>query len=234
MNIINSQIKERLIELEWSQGRLAKKIGVGRAAVSNWMQDLGTPQKELLPKIADAMGVSIDYLFGRNTDSLLSHIINTHQAKEPCRSEDIIAKVGKIIEFSQKAIIAHIDAKRPHLYAVPQGEQVMEKAPFYAGAKIEPYFRPRSSRRKVLAPVKRFLLPVAVGAGGMHENSLKDGEVKKEEHDVPDNPHSAIMVEGSSMEPTIMDGDSGGEYSGSAKDPRTCEVGNDHALCTAQ
>ena len=50
-----------------TQEELGKEIGVTAQAVSNW-ECGGTPDAELLPKIANYFGVSIDHLFGKNDE----------------------------------------------------------------------------------------------------------------------------------------------------------------------
>ncbi len=46
------------------QEELADQVGVSPQAVSKWEQG-GMPDAALLPAIADALGISIDALFGR-------------------------------------------------------------------------------------------------------------------------------------------------------------------------
>ena len=49
-----------------TQEELGRMIGVTTQAVSNWERG-GVPDAELLPDIADALGVSVDMLFGRSS-----------------------------------------------------------------------------------------------------------------------------------------------------------------------
>ncbi len=64
------------------QNALAKFVGVSTQAISKW-ENGGVPDTELLPKIAEFFGVSIDELFGRNsqntniTSSIFEHISKT-------------------------------------------------------------------------------------------------------------------------------------------------------------
>lgn len=63
------QIGANIAELRKAMGikqeDVAKSVGVSAQAVSKW-ENGGTPDTELLPRIADYFGVSIDRLFGRN------------------------------------------------------------------------------------------------------------------------------------------------------------------------
>ena len=46
-----------------SQAELARRIGVSKTSVSQWTRGGMSPQAELLPKIAEELGCSIDSLF---------------------------------------------------------------------------------------------------------------------------------------------------------------------------
>jgi transcriptional regulator with XRE-family HTH domain len=61
---IGMQIAKLRKENNMTQDELAKKLDVSAQAVSKW-ENGGAPDLELLPRIADYFGVSIDHLFGR-------------------------------------------------------------------------------------------------------------------------------------------------------------------------
>ena len=61
---IGIQIAKLRKENNITQEELAKKLDVSAQAVSKW-ENGGSPDLEMLPKIADYFDVSIDYLFGR-------------------------------------------------------------------------------------------------------------------------------------------------------------------------
>lgn len=52
-----------------SQEEMAELVGVARGAVSSWENGRKTPGGKNLEKIASALGVSTDYLMGRETDT---------------------------------------------------------------------------------------------------------------------------------------------------------------------
>lgn len=54
-------------EKEMTQEALANALGVTNQAVSKWESEQTCPDIALLPSIADLFGVSIDYLFGRES-----------------------------------------------------------------------------------------------------------------------------------------------------------------------
>lgn len=51
-----------------TQEELGKKLGVTKMVVSNWELNKGTPNYDMLKKIADIFGVSIDYLLEYNNN----------------------------------------------------------------------------------------------------------------------------------------------------------------------
>ena len=62
-------LRKRILELRvahgYTQVTLAKKLGVSKQAVSNWENDNIQPSIEMLVRLADAFGVTTDYLLGR-------------------------------------------------------------------------------------------------------------------------------------------------------------------------
>ena len=70
-NILSVKIKEYRIKKGFTQEELGKLVGVTTQAVSKWERG-GTPDTELLPNIADILGVSIDVLFGRSENNRIN------------------------------------------------------------------------------------------------------------------------------------------------------------------
>lgn len=52
-----------------SQKQLADELNVGQCAVSKWEQGCAYPKAALLPKLADALGCTIDALYGRGEEN---------------------------------------------------------------------------------------------------------------------------------------------------------------------
>lgn len=69
MSVIGEQIKKYRIEKGLTQDGLGQILNVTTQAVSRWERG-GTPDAELLPQISEALGVSIDALFGREEQNL--------------------------------------------------------------------------------------------------------------------------------------------------------------------
>lgn len=86
-------LKERIFELRtaagYTQVTLAKKLGVSKQAVSNWENDNIQPSIEMLVRLADAFGVTTDYLLGRE---------DTVRLRADGLSEEAIAHVAMLLD----------------------------------------------------------------------------------------------------------------------------------------
>ena len=69
MGVIGEQIKKYRIQKKYTQEKLGSLIGVTTQAVSKWERG-ATPDAEVLPQLADVLGVSIDALFGREEQDI--------------------------------------------------------------------------------------------------------------------------------------------------------------------
>jgi transcriptional regulator with XRE-family HTH domain len=52
----------------WTQEEIANKLGVSRPSIAGYESKDRIPRREMLNKIADVFGVSIDFLLGRTTE----------------------------------------------------------------------------------------------------------------------------------------------------------------------
>ena len=68
MKILELRIKELRKKTEMTQNALAKKIGVNQSAVAQWENGLTVPRTSILPRVADALGVSIQDLYTDNEE----------------------------------------------------------------------------------------------------------------------------------------------------------------------
>lgn len=77
-------------EAGFTQEQLASKFGVSAQAVSKW-ENGSFPEGDLIPRIADEFGVSIDYLYGRDE-------------KKPGIEQQVVNALQAIMEDDQKDI----------------------------------------------------------------------------------------------------------------------------------
>ena len=92
---MGERIKELRKNAGMTQEDLGNKIGVSAQAVSKW--ECGSvPDTELIPKIADCFGVSIDALFGREYENydpyniMSKHLIGDRD--EGIENEEIVRR----------------------------------------------------------------------------------------------------------------------------------------------
>lgn len=71
MSIIGKQIKKYRVAKNITQEQLGQLVGVTTQAVSKWERG-STPDAELLPALSQVLCVSIDTLFGREEETLVS------------------------------------------------------------------------------------------------------------------------------------------------------------------
>ena len=66
---INNKITELRKAQSWSQEELAKKIGASRIMIGKYERGENSPSIEVALKLANAFGVSIDYLVGQGPNA---------------------------------------------------------------------------------------------------------------------------------------------------------------------
>ncbi len=78
--MIGEQIKKFRSQKSMTQEELGRRVGVTTQAVSKWERG-GVPDAEIIPNIADALGVSIDALYGRikseSTEDIITHELSS-------------------------------------------------------------------------------------------------------------------------------------------------------------
>ena len=65
-NLIGKSIKINRIAQDYTQKQLAQKIGVTHAAISYWENGVNIPNVKDCWLLADALGITIDELVGRD------------------------------------------------------------------------------------------------------------------------------------------------------------------------
>lgn len=66
MKTVGQIIKEKRLERGWTQGKLAKKVGVSKSLIGFYERDQTTPTIFVMCDMADVFGCTIDELCGRN------------------------------------------------------------------------------------------------------------------------------------------------------------------------
>ena len=61
----SQRLKQLRNDKHWTQAQVAKRIGVTASMVSSYETDIRLPSYEVMIRIADIFGVTVDYLLGR-------------------------------------------------------------------------------------------------------------------------------------------------------------------------
>lgn len=80
MKALSNSIRTFRLERQMTQAQLANMLGVQYQTVSKWETEKSLPDTPMLPAIADALGVTIDDLFGRRKSGCANAIPDTHSA----------------------------------------------------------------------------------------------------------------------------------------------------------
>ena len=65
--MFSERLRQTRIESGMSQKQLSEKLFVSQQSVAKWEMDKSTPNPDMLSKLSEIFGVSVDYLLG-NTD----------------------------------------------------------------------------------------------------------------------------------------------------------------------
>ena len=65
-----SKLKRRLKEMGMSQSELAERVGTSQSQVSDWVRKKSEPTVRYGAKVAEALGVTMDYLFRDDVNDL--------------------------------------------------------------------------------------------------------------------------------------------------------------------
>ena len=65
MSTLALRLKQLRLEAGWTQKELAERLRIGRPTVAGYEVGKREPDSQMLGKMADLFGVSIDYLLGR-------------------------------------------------------------------------------------------------------------------------------------------------------------------------
>lgn len=119
-------IAKRRKELKMTQDELAEKLHISRQAVSGWEQQITWPDSMTLPKIADALGTTVQALYdGEVSESwVLKDTMfladKMYTRMRTCAKNDHLRQFFEALAYAQKK---HGNATRdPNVYAVGAGK----------------------------------------------------------------------------------------------------------------
>lgn len=102
-------IRARRMELDWSQGDLARKLGVGQQTVSRWEAATAVPRPRTIKSIAEVLGLNARELLalaGYLTEEELPNPSGNHEA---VRYDRISTKLSQLDERERNMVENLID-----------------------------------------------------------------------------------------------------------------------------
>lgn len=107
-------LSERLISLrkerKMAQGKLAKKVGIHPNILGRYERGETTPNIEMAAKLADALGVSVDYLIGKTDVELDKTILDKVISIQKLPDED-----KNCIMYSIDGLIQHAKNRQAYI-----------------------------------------------------------------------------------------------------------------------
>jgi len=80
--MIGKRIKDLLERNDMKQKELAEKVGIHEVSMSRYINGDHTPNPEILVKIANVLGVSVDYLLGKSDYKLPPQLNGAYRVGE--------------------------------------------------------------------------------------------------------------------------------------------------------
>lgn len=89
--MFKDRLRERRKELKMSQRELAEKLFVSQQAIAKWETDKATPNPDMLAKLSEILGVSVDYLTKEDKrDTTDKDDLNTRDKKDIAKDMESI------------------------------------------------------------------------------------------------------------------------------------------------
>ena len=89
--MFKDRLRERRKELKMSQRELAEKLFVSQQAIAKWETDKATPNPDMLAKLSEILGVSVDYLTEEDKrDTTDKDDLNTRDKKDIAKDMESI------------------------------------------------------------------------------------------------------------------------------------------------
>ena len=93
-----------------SQYELARYVGVPQPNIAFWEQSEKPPRSEVLPKMAAALGVSVEDLLIVNAENAASRKAAKSNARPPCKVREVFDRVSKLPRRQQEHIVNWVSA----------------------------------------------------------------------------------------------------------------------------
>lgn len=107
--MIGRMIRQRREELGLSQEDLAKRIGVGKTAISNYEVNVSSPREPILIALFDALQCDANYLYSdyiKNSGNIASQKPNTYITAS---DKELLKHFHKLSEHGKKIAIERME-----------------------------------------------------------------------------------------------------------------------------
>lgn len=96
-----------------SQAALAKKLNLSQSAVAGWEARGKEPSLEMLTRIAETFGVTVDYLLGRTDNPLTTVVSNTPYELVTPFEKELIKRYRELSAVEQAMICRQLGLTHP-------------------------------------------------------------------------------------------------------------------------
>ena len=93
-----------------SPSRAALDIGISKSLPTSWKTTGTKPKSEILTKIADYFGVSVDYLLGNEKSAPAGDGETAEMSEEDAQMKALADKIGQLSESKRKILENLLDA----------------------------------------------------------------------------------------------------------------------------
>ena len=94
---IGTEIKNRRAELGLTQEELAQKLSVARTTISNWEIERNYPDLEMIVKISEVLGISLDHLLKGGSDVVQKIAEDTKTRKSQSKKIKVLSLIIGIL-----------------------------------------------------------------------------------------------------------------------------------------
>lgn len=108
MNKYGLRLKELREKNGYTQESLAQKLNTSRSRIGMYEQGKRQPDFEMQEAIADLFNVSLDYLFGREDDSLLIEMENRDREQALKLYEAYLKAIPEVQEAVENLLKSHL------------------------------------------------------------------------------------------------------------------------------
>lgn len=95
LEALTARIKDKMEGLNVNQARLSKIARITPAALSQILRKERTPSSEVLIKLAEALGVSVDYLVGRSNNVELFDLLQNDNVQNFYREFSVLSQADR-------------------------------------------------------------------------------------------------------------------------------------------